>query len=218
MADEQRARRALVDAVRHLDAIGLNVNAAGNVSVRVPRGVLVTPSGVPPQDMTAGDGVVLSLDGEPLDSDTRVPTSEWRLHTELHRHRPEVGAFVHTHSPEATAAAARGAAVPAVHYVVARFGAPVLPCAPYATYGTAELATSVVDTLGEHGTACLMANHGAIALGADLDAALALARDVEWFCGVYRRACQLGEPITLPDAEIARVAERFSGYGQPDRS
>lgn len=216
VADEQVARQALVDAARRLDDVGLNVNASGNVSVRVQRGVLVTPSGIPPRHMAAADGVVLSLDGEPLDTDARIPTSEWRLHVELYRRR-EVGAIVHTHSVEATAAATLGTEVPAVHYVVARFGAPALPCARYATYGTAELATNVADTLGEHAMACLMANHGSIALGADLEAAVALARDVEWFCGVYRRARQLGEPVTLDDAEIDRVVERFSGYGQPSQ-
>jgi L-fuculose-phosphate aldolase len=129
-----------------------------------------------------------------------------------------VGAVVHTHSPEATAASAIGTAVPAVHYVVARFGAPVLPCARYATYGTPELAAHVCQTLGTAGMACLLANHGAVALGADLEAAVALALDVEWFCGVHRRALQLGTPVVLPPEEVARVAERFVGYGQADRS
>lgn len=212
---EPGARRALVDAARRLDADGLNVNAAGNLSVRVAGGVLVTPSGIAPDVMVPDDLVLLDADGTPSDGSGRTPTSEWRLHIVLYRRRPDVGAVVHTHSPEATAAATLGTEVPAVHYVVARFGAAALPCAPYATYGSAELAAHVAATLGERGTACLMANHGAIAVAADLPTALALARDVEWFCGVHRRARQLGEPVVLPDDELARVAERFATYGQP---
>jgi L-fuculose-phosphate aldolase len=213
--DESPARAALVAAAQRLDAAGLNVNASGNLSVRVARGALVTASGIAPSEMTLDDGVVVSLDGERLDPATRVPTSEWRLHTELYRHRPEVGAIVHTHSPEATAAATLATPIAAVHYVVARFGGTRLSCAPYATYGSAELATNVVATLASNGMACLMANHGAIALGPDLDSAVALALDVEWFCGVHRRARQLGEPTVLADDEVDRVAEQFDSYGQP---
>jgi L-fuculose-phosphate aldolase len=212
---EARAREALVTAARRLDAVGLNVNASGNLSVRVPTGVLVTPSGITPTAMTPEDAVLLTLDGTPVGDGGRVPTSEWRLHLEIYRRRAEVGAIVHTHSTEATAASTLAAPVPAVHYVVARFGGPTLPCAPYATYGSEQLAASVADALGSHGTACLMANHGAIAVGRDLETAVALSRDVEWFCGVHRRAQQLGEPVVLADDEIARVDERFGSYGQP---
>jgi L-fuculose-phosphate aldolase len=213
--DEAAARRSLVQAVRWLDERGLNVNASGNVSVRLGDGLLVTPSGIPAGELTEADGVVVDLDGRPRDAHGRIPTSEWRLHTEVLRRRPEVGAIVHTHSPEATAAATLRAPVPAVHYVVARFGGPVLPCAPYATYGSAELAGHVAATLGAAGMACLMANHGAVALGRDLASACTLALDVEWFCGVHRRARQLGAPVVLDDAEVARVATLFRTYGQP---
>ena len=208
------AREALVAAAVRLDEAGLNVNSSGNLSVRVPEGVLVTPSGIPAGALEPGDAVLLDDGGRPVEGG-RAPTSEWRIHLALLVRRPEVGAVVHTHSPEATAAAAIGTSVPAVHYVVARFGAPVLPCAPYATFGTRELADTVVQSLGDHGTACLMANHGAVALGRDLHSAVALALDVEWFCGVHRRAVQLGTPTVLPPEEVARVAERFASYGQP---
>ena len=164
--------------------------------------------------MEPDDAVMLAADGAPLDAGARLPTSEWRLHLALYR-RPDVGAVVHTHSPEATAAATLARAVPAVHYVVARFGGSELPCAPYATYGTEELVEAVVATLGESGLACLMANHGAVAVGADLATASSLATDVEWLCGVWRRALQLGTPDVLDDAEIARVREQFRSYGQP---
>jgi len=214
--DEHRAREALVDAVRRLDHLGLNQNSSGNVSVRVGESLLVTPSGVPASRFGVDDAVLLDADGRPCGSDRRAPTSEWRLHVLVAARRPDAGAIVHTHSVEATAASVAGSSLPAVHYVVARFGADHLPCAPYATYGTAELATNVATTLGESGMAALMANHGAIALGADLDAAVALAIDIEWFCAVARRSRAYDRRHVLDGDEIARVAERFRTYGQRD--
>ncbi len=212
--NEADARRALVGAARRLEESGLNHNASGNLSLRVGRGILVTPTGIPAHRMEPEDGVMLAADGMPLDPGARLPTSEWRLHLALYR-RPDVGAVVHTHSPDATAAATLGRPVPAIHYVVARFGGSTLPCAPYATYGTDALVQAVVTTLGASGLACLMANHGAVAVGPDLATAASLATDVEWLCGVWRRALQLGTPDVLDDAEIARVRELFLGYGQP---
>jgi L-fuculose-phosphate aldolase len=214
--DERRHREALVAAVRRLDDLGLNQNSSGNLSVRVGQLLLVTPSGIPAVHLGADDLVLIDADGRPSRPDQRIPSSEWRLHTLVAARRPDVAAVVHTHSVEATAAAVSGAPLPAVHYVVARFGADHLPCAPYATYGTAELASNVADTLGARGMAALMANHGAIALGADLDSAVTLAIDVEWFCAVTRRARSYDRPQALDGDEIARVAERFRTYGQAD--
>jgi L-fuculose-phosphate aldolase len=212
---ESAAREALLDAVRRLDAAGLNVNASGNLSVRAGRGLLVTPSGIAPDAMTVDDLVALEDDGTPVEFSGRTPTSEWRLHVEVYRRRPDVAAIVHTHAPEATAASTTGKSVPAVHYVVARFGGTELACAPYATYGSAELAAAVADTLGAERSACLMANHGSISIASDLPTAVTLTRDLEWFCGVYRRALAIGDPTVLADREVAEVAERFRSYGQP---
>ena len=213
--DERAGRSQLTAAVRRLDQLGLNHNASGNASVRVGDQLLVTPSGIPSADLTDDDLVLLDLDGRPARDGQRTATSEWHLHTLLARRRPDVSAVVHTHSPEATAASALAEVLPVVHYVVARFGSGGLRRAPYATYGTEELAVNVADTLNGDGDACLMANHGAIALGADLDAAVALALDVEWYCTVVRRARQQGTPTVLDGDEIDRVAERFRTYGQP---
>jgi L-fuculose-phosphate aldolase len=212
--DEADARRALVAAARRLDESGLNHNATGNLSVRIGRGILVTPTGIAAPALEPDDCVTLAPDGTPLDAGARLPTSEWQLHVALYG-RADVGAVVHTHSIEAASAAALGRPVPAVHYVVARFGGSTLPCAPYATYGSAELAESVSATLGTSGMACLMANHGAVAVGGTLAAASSLAADVEWLCGVWRRGRQLGTPEILDDDEIARVRERLRTYGQP---
>ena len=212
--NESDARRTLVGAARRLEDSGLNHNASGNLSLRAGRGILVTPTGIPASLMEPDDGVMLAADGTPLDPGARLPTSEWRLHLALYRRR-DVGAVVHTHSLEATAAATLARPVPAVHYVVARFGGSMLPCAPYATYGSQELAENVAATVGGSGMACLMANHGSVAVAADLATAMSLAADVEWLCGIWRRALQLGTPVVLDDAEIAGVRERLRNYGQP---
>lgn len=206
----------LIAAARRLDAAGLNHNASGNASVRTAEGILVTPTGIPAGALAPQDVVLLDPDGTPIGG-TRRPTSEWQLHVAIMARRPDVTAVVHTHSPEATAAATLRRPVPPVHYVAARFAGPggALPCADYATYGSAALAAAVLATLGQHGRACLMANHGAVALAGDLDAAVALAIDLEWLCGVHRRARQLGDPMVLAPEEIARVATLFEGYGQP---
>lgn len=203
----------LVRAAGVLDAAGLNVNASGNLSLRVGDDVLVTPSGILAATLVEDDCVWLNHHGDVVGGQRR-PTSEWQLHLALLRQRPDVGAVVHTHSPEATAAATLRRAIPAIHYVVARFGGPTLPCAAYATYGTAELADNVAAALGQQGSACLMANHGAVAVAGDIGAAVALARDVEWFCGVHRRAVATGDPAVLGDDEIDRVARKFASYGQ----
>jgi L-fuculose-phosphate aldolase len=211
----EAARRAIVACSVELEARGLNHNSAGNVSVRLSSDVvLVTPSGIAPRLLVPDDIVVLRGDGSVEAGQSRRPTSEWRLHVDLYAARPDLAAIVHTHSPEATAAACMGRAIPAVHYVVARTGGDELPCAPYATYGSAALAANVVATLGAGRLACLMANHGVIAAGRELADALALAHDVEWLAGVHRRACEMGEPMVLPTEEIDRVARLFETYGQ----
>jgi L-fuculose-phosphate aldolase len=212
--DEEAARQALVETARPLDADGLNHDATGNLSVWIDGAILVTPTGIPSRELRAEDNVALLPDGTPRDPDGRLPSSEWRLHVAQYR-GDRVGAVVHTHSPEATAAAAVGRPIPAVHYVVAAFGGIGLPVAPYATYGSAALADSVAQTLGARYHACLMANHGAVAVGATLQAAASRARDVEWLCGIWRRALALGDPVILDDAELDRVREQLRTYGQP---
>jgi L-fuculose-phosphate aldolase len=206
-------RAAVVAAARRLDALGLNRGTAGNVGLRVSGGLLVTPSGMAVERIEPDDVVALTADGD-ASPGQRVPTSEWRLHVRVLASRPDVAAVVHTHSPEATALACLRRPLPALHYVVARAGAAAVPCAPYATYGSAELAANVVDALGS-GFACLMANHGVLTVGGTLDTAVELAADIEWLAGVHRRAITIGEPVILPDDEIARVAKLFEGYGQP---
>ena len=212
--DEMAVRRAIVEAARSMEALGLTQGTSGNLSVRWGDGLLVTPSGVPCAGMTAADIVPLGMDGG-YDHDL-VPTSEWRFHRDILRARPEVGAVVHAHPTYCTAFAICGREVPAVHYMIAAAGGPTVRCADYATYGTAELSDSALAAL-EGRTCCLLANHGMIATGPTLERALWLAVELETLCRQYAVALQVGTPRVLPDAEIQRTAEKFRDYGPRPR-
>ena len=205
------AREAIVVTCRELSRAGLVVGTAGNVSVRDGDLVAVTPSGVRYAELTPGLVGVHRLDGTPAEA-VLNPTSELPLHLAVYAARPDAGAVVHTHSPAATALSALTDEVPAVHYYVAMFGGTVR-VAPYATYGTDELASGAVQALRDR-TACLLGNHGAVTVGADLAAAHEASAYLEWLCDVYLRAAAAGTPRLLPQAEVAAVAEKLAGYGQ----
>jgi L-fuculose-phosphate aldolase len=215
VTSEAAARIAVVAGARELERLGLNHGTNGNVGLRVGDGLLVTPTGIPPGALRPADIVHLAPDGTPAPGQ-RTRTSEWRIHVDVLAARPDAGAVVHTHSPEATAVACLRRPLPAVHYAVARAGGPTVPCATYATYGTPELSASVLAALGSGG-ACLMANHGMVAVGRDLPSALSLAVEIEWLARVVRLTqAHDGEVHVLPEDEIARVVERLRTYGQPD--
>jgi L-fuculose-phosphate aldolase len=205
------AREAIVTTCRELSRTGLVVGTAGNVSVREGDLVAVTPSGVRYAGLTPELVGVHRLDGSAVEAPL-APTSELPLHLAIYAERPQVTAVVHTHSTAATALSALVDEVPPVHYYVAMFGGPVR-VAPYATYGTQDLARNVVRAL--HGrTACLMGNHGAVAVGPDLATAHDKSVYLEWLCEVYLRAASAGAPRLLPPAEITAVAGKLAGYGQ----
>ena len=206
------AREAIVTACQELSRAGLVVGTAGNVSVREGDLVAVSPSGVRYADLTPELVGVHRLDGSAVEA-RLAPTSELTLHLAIYAARPEAGAVVHTHSPAATALSALVDEVPAVHYYVAMFGGPTVPVASYATYGSDDLARNVVDALRDR-TACLMGNHGAVAIGPDLVTAQDKSTYLEWLCEVYLRASAAGTPRLLPTAEIAAVAAKLAGYGQ----
>ena len=205
------AREAIVATCRELSRTGLVVGTAGNVSVREGDLVAVTPSGVRYAELAPGVVGVHRLDGTAVEA-LLAPTSELPLHLAIYAARPEAGAVVHTHSPAATALSALVDEVPPVHYYTAMFGGPV-HVAPYATYGTQELADNTVRALHDR-TACLMGNHGAVTVGPDLVTAHEKCVYLEWLCDVYLRAASAGTPRLLPPAEIAAVVEKLAGYGQ----
>ncbi len=209
---QQAARQALLEAMRELQAMGLNLGATGNASVRLDtQAWLVTPTGVPPNDLRAEQLVSMDMHGGY--SGAWQPSSEWRFHLDIYRQRPEVHAVVHTHSPYAAAVACHGHDVPAFHYMIAAFGGDTLRCAPYALFGSQALSQAALLALDQR-HACLLANHGVIALGHDLKQALNRAQAVEALCQQYQLTCSMGQPKRLSGAQMAEGSERFGHSGQ----
>lgn len=211
-----KLRFEIVEAGRRMNALRINQGTSGNISARVAEGVLITPSGVPLDDMDAKDLVVADLRGAVRDGRLR-PSSEWRLHCDILRERSEICAVVHAHAMYCTALACLGRNIPAFHYMVAVAGGDSIRCAPYATFGTQALSDNVVAALDGR-RACLMANHGMVAVGATVRQALALALEVETLAAQYWHALQVGTPNLLTREEMEIVLEKFSNYGQQARS
>ena len=205
-------REAVALAARGLSARRLTAGKSGNVSARSSDGFLVTPSGVPYDDLHAWRIVHVNASGVPAAGDFE-PSSEWQLHREIYRARPEVKAIVHAHPRFSTALACARREIPAFHYMVAVAGGRSIPCAAYATFGTIELAQNALAALAGH-KACLLANHGSIALGDTPQAALDLIEEVESLAAQYVTALELGSVTILDDFEMDRVIERFKTYGQ----
>ena len=210
-SDASAMRHAMLDAARQLVARGLNRGASGNIGVRCGNGLLVTPSGISPDVMTPETMVLLDLDGNT--NSPIKPSSEWRIHRDILAARPEVGAVVHTHSMFATTLACLHRDIPPFHYMIAVAGGDSIRCAPYALFGSQQLSDHALAALtGRH--ACLLAQHGMLALGRDLEHALALAEEVESLCEQYWRVLQIGTPILHTPEEMQAVLDQFKGYGQ----
>ena len=217
--DDQSLRHQVVTVARRMNGTGLNQGTSGNLSVRIEGGLLVTPSSLPYEQMDAADLVALDLSGQPLLERQRRPSSEWRLHADVLRGRPEAMAVLHCHPIHATALACHDRGIPAFHYMVAVAGGDEIRCAPYATFGTKELSDNVVNALGQR-TACLLARHGMVTLGKDLESALRVAVEVETLARMYLQALQVGEPPLLSAEQMQAVHAQFRGlhYGQADQS
>lgn len=208
-------RRHLIDSACAMNANGINRGSAGNLSLRFEEaghnGFLITPTGMAYDALSPGDIAFVDFAG--YAHGRRQPSSEWRLHRDLYLTRPEAGAILHAHSPFATALACLRREIPPFHYMIARFGGNTIRCAEYATFGTQELSDAMIAAMPER-SACLLANHGMLLFADGLDAALDRAIEFESLCEQYWRACQLGTPVLLNEAEMAEVIERFSGYGR----
>jgi len=204
------SRQAMIAAALDMERLGLNRGSSGNISLRSGDGFLVTPSGMPPSRLTEADIVAMDMEGTA--SGVRKPSSEWRFHRDIYAARPDCHAVVHAHPPFCVALASHRRGIPAFHYMVAMAGGKDIRCAPYATYGTQELSDLAVAAL-EDRRACLLGNHGMIAIGPNLERALALAVEVEGLAEGYWRALQIGAPVLLDDAEMAKVLEKFKTYG-----
>ena len=213
-AREAALREAVMRTARAMNEAGINRGKSGNVSARLAAedfdGFLVTPSAMPYDRIARGDIVPMSLAGEARG--TRAPSTEWRFHRDIYATRPDAQAIVHAHAPFATSLACLRRGIPPFHYMVAVAGGTDIRCAAYATFGTQGLSDHALAAL-EGRRACLLANHGMIAIGSSLDAALALAVEVETLAEMYWRALQVGEPVLLTDDEMRDALARFAGYG-----
>jgi L-fuculose-phosphate aldolase len=207
-------RVALIAACRDLTRRGLTPGTTGNVSVRRDESsFFISPTGTAYEALEPDDIPLVHFDG--CWFGRRRPSSEWRFHRDILKARSDAGAIVHTHSRHATALACTGRGIPAFHYMVAVAGGADIRCASYHTFGSQELSDAAVAAI-EGRKACLLANHGVIALGADLPAALTLAGEVEDLAAQYCAALAVGNVQILDDTEMHRVVEKFRTYGKPD--
>jgi L-fuculose-phosphate aldolase len=215
--EERQLRAAIIAKCKWMNASGLNQGTSGNISARYKDRMLITPSATAYDAMMPDMIASMPLDGkqgaeEGVWSGPLKPSTEWRFHRDILRARPEVGGIVHTHSTYATVLAIARKSIPACHYMVAAFGGSDVRCAGYALYGTKELSELALAAL-QGRNACLLANHGAIALGAGLDKAMWHAVELETLARQYYLALALDSLVILSDAEIADVAKGFSTYG-----
>ena len=210
---ETDLRRRMVDTCRAMNAEGINQGTSGNLSARYGDGLLITPSSLPYDQMTPDDLVFMSFDG--AYDGARRPSSEWRFHRDILQARTDVDAVLHCHSVFATSLACHHRPIPAFHYMIGVAGGTDIRCAPYATFGSQALSDGVLEALVDR-LACLMGQHGQIALGATVEKALWLAVEVETLARLYLQALPLGEPPVLPDDEMARVIGQMQRmqYGQ----
>lgn len=203
----------LLKTSQQLAHLGLNKGTSGNASVRCEDGFLITPSGMPIDTMTAANMVHMHLNGSVAEANSqKKPSSEWRFHRDILANRTEINAVIHTHSMFATTLACLHQEVPAFHYMIAVAGGDTIRCAPYALFGSQQLSDDALMALSER-KACLLANHGMIALGRDLNDALAVAVEVENLCEQYWRILQISPPKLLSQAQMRDVFQQFKGYG-----
>lgn len=210
---EKILRQQLLDTSRRLVDLGLNRGTAGNASLRFNDGLLITPSALAVSDMTPDSMVHMDLHGNVIQGGK--PSSEWRFHRDILLARPEINAIIHTHSINATTIACLRKDVPAVHYMIAMAGGDSIRCTPYTVFGEQTLSDYALEALHDR-KACLLGNHGMIALGGDLADALAVAVEVEFVCEIYWRTLQAGEPKILTTQQMHEVSQKFVDYKKRD--
>ena len=210
----EEERQVVVEYGKKLITAGLTRGTGGNISVLEPKSKLmaISPSGMDYFETKPEDVVIMDLNGKIVDG-FRKPSSEWRMHLIFYQKREDVGAVVHTHSMFATTLATLHWEVPPASYLIAYAGKKV-PCAPYATFGTQEIADAAYNAMGKEYNAVLLANHGLIAVGPDMPSAFGIAEIIEMVCEIYYRAKCVGEPVILPDEEMELMLKKFKTYGQ----
>lgn len=206
-------RQEIVKYGKKLITAQLTTGSGGNLSIinREEGLVAIKPSGVDYFEMSPEDVVVVNLKGEKVDGALK-PSSELLFHLALLKHRPDINAVLHTHQVYATTIACLNWELPAVHYLIG-FSGNKVPLAPYATFGSQELSDNIINSIGSY-NACLMANHGIVTVGANLQAAFATAEEIELVSRLYIQAKSAGEPVILPPEEMDIICKKFKTYGQ----
>jgi len=207
-------RNDLIQTVLKMNELGINQGTSGNAAVRLDRGYLITPSGMAYEEIQPEDVVFKRIGGDyESPNGLRKPSSEWRFHEDTFVARPEVQAIVHTHGKAVMTIACLRKDVPPIHYMIGVTGGKSIRCAPYETFATQELSDVAVKAL-EGRKACLLANHGQIAVGGSLKQALSMALEVETLCDVYWRTMIAGGAVLLNDRQMDEALARFGqGYG-----
>lgn len=204
------SRESLLKSMQTLQELGLNRGTSGNASVRQDSGFIVTPSGMAIRDMTGTHMVEMNMQGEATSAGK--PSSEWRFHRDIYLARPEINAVVHTHSMFATTLACLQKEIPPFHYMIAIAGGGNVRCSEYKLFGTQALSDAAIMALRDR-KACLLAKHGMIAIGSNLQQAMDIAIEVEGLCEQYWRALQISTPENLTSEEMDEVFEQFKDYG-----
>jgi L-fuculose-phosphate aldolase len=212
---EIEKRQSIIDACLQMNGLGINQGASGNISLRHEGGLLITPTSMPYHTMKPEDIVEMRLDGSVVGPGR--PSSEWQFHLDIMRARPEVNSIVHAHPNYCATLSIMRREIPPIHYMIAVAGGDTIRCAPYATFGTAELSANAVEALKSR-RACLLAHHGMIAIGDSLSYAMWLAVEVETLARQYVNCLQIGEPPLLSSEEIENVMDRMAGYGHQVRT
>lgn len=210
---ELKKRCAIIEACLEMNHLGINQGTSGNISVRHEDYILITPTSVPYKQLKPEDIVKMEMNGSVHGH--LKPSSEWRFHLDILNARPEVNAVVHAHPTFSTILSIMEMDIPAIHYMIAVAGGEDIRCAPYATFGTEELSHHALKAL-ENRKACLLAHHGSIAIGTNLEKALWLAVEVETLAKQYHGALQLGKPKLLSHEQMAGIIDKISNYGHAD--
>lgn len=205
-----KVKSSIMEAIKLLDSLKINSGTSGNISVRVAKGFMITPSGISALEMTMDDLVVVDMNGEFYGQ--QAPSSEWHMHRDIYLNYGEANAVVHAHPPYATALSCQRKGIPAFHYMIAVSGSDQIPCANYATFGTPELSRLAIESL-HFSKICLLANHGLLCYGKSLQHAIDLCQEAELLARQYLLSMSAGEPVVLDQSEMQRVIQKFETYG-----
>ena len=216
--EQARASRAaqVIDLARRMLRERLSAGRSGNVSARLGEGMLITPTGIAADALSVE--MLVYLDGEGRgEPGALLPSSEWRFHQAIYQRRAEAEVIVHTHSPEATALACMGCALPPIHYMIGLLGGDQIPCASYALFGTQALSDSIIEAIGERYHGCLMEKHGCLAFAPSAALAYERVELIEELSKLYLKLLSLGAEVPrLSETEMTEVLVQMSGYGQQE--